>query len=65
MFWRRLAYYSIIKKPAASLAATAEVYLYILYVVLRRSFPVRRLATWIWTPPRALPLWGVTTQVSA
>ena len=46
VFWRRLMYYSIVKKPAASIAITAEVYLHILSVVLHMIFPVSRLSKW-------------------
>ena len=58
-------YSSIVKKPAAPLAAAAEVYLHVPSVVLRGSCTVSRLSTWVWNPPRALPLRRVTTQVSA
>ena len=47
VLWRRLTYSSIIKKPAASLAAAAEVYLHVPPVVLRGSCPISRLATWV------------------
>ena len=47
VFWRLLMYSSIVKNPASYLAiASAEVYLHFLSGVLRRSFPVSRLATW-------------------
>ena len=46
------------------LAAAAEVYLHLSCGVLWGSRPVRRLTTWVWNPPRALTMQGVTTQVS-
>ena len=45
VFWRHLTYSSIVKKPAASLAADTEVYFHVPSVVFRGSCPVSRLAT--------------------
>ena len=47
VFWRRLTYSSIVKKPTASIAAAAEVYFHVLSVVLRGSCPVSRITTWL------------------
>ena len=47
VFWSRLTYSSIVKKPAASLAAAYEVYFHVPSVFLCRSCPVRRLVTWV------------------
>ena len=47
VLWRRLTYYSIIKKPAASLAATVEVYYHTPSFVLHRSCPASHLTTWV------------------
>ena len=47
VFWCRLTYSSIVRKPSASLAAAAEVYFHIPSSFLHRSFPVIRLATWV------------------
>ena len=47
VLWRSLTYSAIVKNPASSLAAAAEVYLHFLSVVLLRSCPVSRLATWV------------------
>ena len=40
-------YSSIVKNPANSIAAAAEVYLQVPYVFLCRILPVNRLATWV------------------
>ena len=58
VFWIRLMYSSIVKKPAASLATVAEVYLRALTIFLCRSYPVSRISTWVWNPPRAVPIQG-------
>ena len=65
VLWHRLTYSSIVNKPVASLAAATGVYFHVLYFILRGICPASRLTTWLWTPPRAVPLGGVTTQVSA
>ena len=65
VFWRRLTYSSIVKKPAASLATAAKFYFHVPSVFLHRSFPVSRLANWVRNPPRSVPMQGVNTQVSA
>ena len=64
VFCRRLIYSSIVKNPASSLAAVAEVYLHLPSGVLRGSRPVSRLSTWAWNPSRAFPIQGMITQVS-
>ena len=45
VFWHRLTYSSIVKKPAASLAAAVKVYFHVPSVVLRGSCPTSRLST--------------------
>ena len=57
-------YSYIVKKPASSRAAAAEVYLHVSYVVLHGKCLVSYLATWVWNPLRAVPMQGVTIQVS-
>ena len=47
VFWRRLTYSSIVKKPDSYLATAAKAYLHFPYVVLRGSFTVSRLDTWV------------------
>ena len=64
MFWRCLMYSSIVKNPASSRAVASEVYIHFPSGVLCGSRPVSRLANWAWKLSRALPMWGVTTQVS-
>ena len=52
------------QEPRLLLAVATEVYLHFLYRILRGIRPVSRLTNWVWNPPRALPMHGVTTQVS-
>ena len=47
VFWSRLKYSSIVKKPAASLADAAEVYFHVPSIVLHGILPVNRLVTWV------------------
>ena len=47
VLWRHLTYYSIAKKPAASLDIAVKLYFHVLSVILRMSCPVSRLATWV------------------
>ena len=65
VFWRRRMHYSIVKNHASSLDVADEVYVHLPSGVLHGSRTVNRLITWAWTPPRAFPMRGVTTQVSA
>ena len=46
VFWRRLIYSSTIKTPDSSRAIASKVYFHIPFVVIHRSRPVSRLATW-------------------
>ena len=57
-------YSSIVWNPASSLAVADEVYHHLMSVLRHRSRPVICRATWSWNPPRALPMQGVTNQVS-
>ena len=65
MFFPRLIYSYIVKNPDSSLATAAEVYLHLPSGVLCKIRLVGYLATWDGNLPRAFPMRGVTTQVSA
>ena len=64
VFWSHLMYSSIINNPASSLAVAVKVYFHFPSGVLCWSCLVIRLTTWSRNPPTALPMQGVTTQVS-
>ena len=57
-------YYSIVRNPASPLAIADEVYSHLQPELHCRSCPISCRATWSCNPPRILPMWGVTTQVS-
>ena len=57
-------YSSIINNPASSLAVAVKVYFRFPSGVLCWIRLVIRLTTWSRNPPTALPMQGVTTQVS-
>ena len=64
VFCRRRMYSSIVWNPASSLAIAAEVYVHPPSGFCRGICPARRIATWSWKPHMALPIQGVTSQVS-
>ena len=64
MFCRRQIESSIVWNPASSFAAAAEVYFDFPSGFRHGSLPVSRRTNWSWNPPRALPMQGVTTQIS-